>query len=146
MAEIRGFVLTNSKREANLSLDVSETQKEDRKETGQIARVALAGPGSLWPVDSGVSKRSFSVRSTKYRLTIKNTATTKKGIAYPYIVEARYRRPRRPAATTVALALDRNQALARGFLSGFAQGFTNTIGRGVTGGFGGRRSSFRRRF
>ncbi len=146
MAEIRGFVLTASKREANLSLDVTETLKEDRKRTGQLARTALASPtSSLWPVDTGVSKKSFSVRSTKYRLTITNSARTKKGIAYPYIVEARYRRPRRPAATTVALALAPNASVAQAFFRGAAQGFTNTIGRGQTGGFGGRSGGRRRR-
>ncbi len=143
MAVVEAKVLTASKRAGNLELDVKETLKEDRREMGRLARVALKSPtASLWPVRSGDSKRGFRVRALAKGLIITNT------YSYAYIVEAKYRRPRRPAATTVALAIDKKQSLAQGFLTGFVQGFSRGLGGsgGRTGGFGGSRSSFGRRY
>ena len=63
----------------------SELRKAKRTMAQRMSRI-LSGSRSLWPVDTGLSKGTFSVRSEPEGFKITNRAYSKKGKPYPYWV------------------------------------------------------------
>ena len=68
-------------------LSKNERRKAQRLIAQRLSR-ALSGPRSKWPVDTGLSKSLWQVRSVGDGLKITNRAYSNSGFPYPYFVNS----------------------------------------------------------